>query len=87
MTAGNRAQRRRTAAHQEAAAWKGRHDALLTILNAVLLAYGDSSDERRLSIANEVYYGQPRRNVAVLPLGRRIVVYLEPAPAQEDTND
>lgn len=65
----------------EARSWKERHDALLTVLNAILLAYGDGP-EKRIVVTN-AYVGQPRRGVATEPIGTdRFIVYLE----KEDTN-
>lgn len=66
----------------EAVAWKRRHDALLDVLNAILLAYGQG-DERRLPVSN-AYHGMPRRPIITEPLrGDAFIVYLGPSP-QED---
>jgi len=57
-------------------AWREKHDALLTVLNAVLLAHGSGPDGR-LRVVDH-YTGRPRRNVAVEPVSDGILVYLEP---------
>lgn len=75
------ARRRRQAAASEAAAWRERHDALLDVLNAILLANGG-----RMRIGNG-YVGQPRRHVAIEPVtdGGIIVILEGFAPsAKED---
>lgn len=74
----SREERRRRGAPSKSASieWKERHDALLTVLNAVLLAKGDGPD-RRLAIGDAYYAGQPRRNVVVEHFPGRIIVYLE----------
>ena len=76
------AARRRAGAHAEAERWRQKHDAVLTIVNAILLAYGDG-EQHRMAIASSVFTGKPRRNVAVESLGDRIVVYLEPSPPSQ----
>ena len=66
---------RARAAAGEVKAWKDRHDALLTVLNALLYAYGDGP-EKRVPVSN-AYLGQPRRPVVTEPMGgQRFIVYL-----------
>lgn len=78
--------RRRATGHAEAANWKAHHDALLSVLNAILLAYGQGP-QGRVAVARSVYEGRRRRNVAVESLGDRIVVYLEPVIEEEQSHD
>lgn len=75
---GSAGARRRVTRNVAAASWQKRHDALLTVLNAILLAKGDGP-QHRLAVANVFYEGVPRRNVAVEQVADRIVVYLEPS--------
>lgn len=67
----------------EARSWKVRHDALLTVLNAILLAYGEGP-EKRLAVSN-AYVGAPRREVRAEPMERdRFIVYLLPVEGGSD---
>lgn len=74
---GSASARRKVSGLNEARIWRDRYDALLNVVNAILLAKGDGP-QHRLGIANVFYEGQRQRQVAVEALGDRIVVYLEP---------
>lgn len=78
---------KRSVARRSSADWKAKHDALLDVLNAILLAHG-SGEERRLVVGGG-YVGQARREVAVerVPgiLEGSLVVYLAPS-SKEDTH-
>ena len=71
-----RAARQRASAAGEVRSWKARHDALLDVLAAILLAKGDGRD-KRLAIAHVYYTGRQRRPVVVEDLGNRLVVRFE----------
>lgn len=72
----SREQRRRPVSSRQAAmALSDKNNALLDVLNAILLAHGQGP-EKRLAVANVHYKGQPRRQVAMEQLGDRFVVYL-----------
>ena len=62
------------------------HDILLTVLNAILLAYGEGPD-KRLAIANAYYNGHQRREVDIINHGDRIIVRLVPLPVTEEEPD
>lgn len=71
-----RTARIRTSAHAEAARWKLSHDALLDVLNAVLLAHGQAPDGR-LAVAHVYYKGRQRHPVIVESIDDRIVIRLD----------
>ena len=85
MTTKKRSQRISVAG--EVARWKDQHDALLTVLNAILLAYG-SGPEARIAVANAYYRGAQRRNVRTEQMLDGILIYLEPTKivTKEDTD-
>lgn len=62
--------------------WHERHDALLTVLNAILLAYGNGPDGR-LRVVDH-YVGQPRRDVSVEPVADGILVRLAPVKKEDN---
>lgn len=79
------AARRKASANAEAAKWKAKYDALLVVVDAILLAYGQGP-QHRLAVADAFYVGRPRQNVAVESLHDRVIVYLEPAPELAPVN-
>lgn len=66
---------RPTSARQAAIDLSAKNNALLDVLNAILLAHGQGP-EKRLAVSNVYYKGQPRRQIAMEQLGDRFVVYL-----------
>jgi len=71
-----RSRSRTSSAAGEARSWKGRHDALLDVLAAVLYARGEGPDHR-LAVAHVHYRGRKRRPVVLEDLGNRLVIRFE----------
>lgn len=79
-TAVSRAERR-VRARRASVPWRERHDALLAVLNALLLAHGQGPNS--VMVVSGAYVGKPRRNVLTEPRPGTFggfIVYLESVP-------